>query len=599
MKDELRNLVAGWKDLWRYPALVAALERPSSEFTLEEIVIGLLTGLAADHDPRGAIAELLDRGEFTGADRALGLLEEATDPPSDRELESLRQYLMTERGRALGDCRARAASLARRARQVGLSSNLPADLQDLATRRRGTAVARLNDWEQRISEQEQKAAGVLRDRLVTAEPAASSDWARAVLRCIEARAFDAAEHLLRGGPGAVSPDTPAAFPPCKPWPYADQAKYVAGWFLGTTPAPATFLRDWGTDDLSARVVIESLQRFLATGIEPAPASSVVRHRYAGVDESSVRTFAEALDAALGGPIFAHREVRIAGEGYETRLFGLGDSRAPWLPQGDGGVRLWVCRSVEMASPPVGPDAITPVCFFPSSSYIAPRSMLAFDCSVLFRSLADQGRLKVHLLRELGAKVELSQAAPVSVPLGIGMVESRTYIDWFLDLLGVPVAGSEILDLLVYHSGGRGDLLVPLLSAVFDILPNRQRAITAETVSAALRHADFLERATNALLSPLGDNPGAKAALAAVVLATEGQGAAVDVDFVAYVGEESTGCPAPSNWQHWLPRLTERGLLDRDLATGSYSLPTTGIGAILVETLNGSVAVDIIRDAWTQ
>src|SRR5262249_2847928 len=98
---------------------------------------------------------------------------------------------------------------------------------------------------------------------------------------------------------------------------------------------------------------------------------------------------------------------------------------------------------------------------------------------------------------------------------------------------------------------------------------------------------------------LGDDPGAKAALAAVVLATERQGVAVDTDFVAFVGEELTGCPAPSNWQDWLSRLAERGLLDRDLATGRYSLPPTGIGPILIEALQGSVAVDCIRDAWRQ
>jgi hypothetical protein len=597
MTAEIRNLLSHWSDLWRYPALLSAFERRSQELTPEEAAAGLLAGIAADHDPRGAVVELIDRGEFIEADRALGLLKVAAERPSDRELEALRRDVVAARGRVLDEVQARAASLARRARQVGRSTDPPADLEDLAAERRSAAIACLNDWEGRISGPEQEAAKALRARLVAVEPAAESDWARGVIRCIEAREFDAAEQLLRSGPGAISPDTPAAVPPRKAWPYSDQPRDIVGWFLGTTPAPPTFLRDWGTNDSVALAVLQSLQGLLAPGGTVGRMGAGERKHYLGVTEVSVREFAQALDAALGGPATANRTVRLAGDGYETHLAGLADMRAPWLPLGEGGVRLWVCRLAETASPPVGAFAAAPISFFLHSSYAAPRRMLAFDCAALFRSLADRQRLRVHLLRELGAKVDLACALPGSIPAELGLIEVRTYLDWFLDLLGLRITGPEVVDLLVYHSGGRIALLVPLLSAVFDLLPNRQVTVSVETVSAALRRETFLRPAANALLSPLTDDPGAKAALAAVILAAERPGVAVETDLVALACEELAECPAPPDLPDCLARLAEKGLLNQDRATNSFALPVVGIGPILTEALTGSVAVEVIRSTW--
>jgi hypothetical protein len=598
MTAELCDLLAGWADLWRYPALVAALERPASEFTPEEAVVGLLAGMAASHDPRGAVMQLIEQGEFGGAERSLRLLK-VTNQSSGHEWEALRRDLAAARGRVLDEVRARAASLARRARQVGGSVEPPLDLEGLAAERRDAAMVRLEEWEHRISEPEQATARALRERLARVQPAATSDWTRGVLRCIEAREFGVAERLLRSGPVLGTPDTPAAVPPRKAWPYIDPPEDVIGWFLGKTAAPATFLTDWGADDPATRPVLESLQRLFAPGVAIQRDGGVERKRYLGVDEASVLAFAGALDAALGASPVTNRRVRLAGDGYETHLAGLTDPHAPWLPLGEGGLRLWVCRFAELTSPPTGAGAAAPVCFYLHSSYAAPRRMLAFDCATLFRSLGDRARLRVHLLRELGGKVELARAVPSSVPPGFLTPDVRGGISWFLDFLGLPPAGSEVFDLLEYHCGGRGDLLLLLLSAVFDCLPNRQSVVSAELISAAVRRDVFLQPAAKTLLSPLEKEPPAKAAIAAVVLAAGRPGDAVELDFVAFVGEELSGCPAPEDLPIRLARLAEQGLLDRDLVSGRYSLPPAGVGPILIEALTGPPGVDLLRSTWAR
>lgn len=597
MTTELRDLLTSWGDLWRYPALVAALERPASEFTPEQAVVGLLAGMAASHDPGAAVVELIDQGDFSGAERSLRLLQ-ATDQLSGPQWETLGHDLASARARVLDEVRARAASLARRARQVGGSPDPPAGLEAQAAERRTAAMALLNEWEQRISEPEDATGCALRARLVGLESATTSDWARGVLRCIEAREFGIAERLLDRGPVLVPLDTPAAVPPRKAWPYADPLEDVVGWFLGQTAGPASFLTDWGVDEPTTRPVIESLQRFFASGVAIQRDGGMERKRYLGVDEASVLAFAEALDAALGGPMVTQRRVRLAGDGYETHLAGLADPRAPWLPLGEGGVRLWVCRFAGLASPPAGADAVAPVGFFLHSSYAAPRRMLAFDCAALFRSVGDRGRLRVHLLRELGGKVELARAVPPSVRPGFLTPDMRGAISWFLDFLGVPTTGSEVLDLLEYYCGGRGDLLLLLLAAVFDCLPNRRGVVSAELVSAAVHRDLFLEPAAKVLLSPLEKEPATKAALAAVVLATGRPGDAVELDFVAYVGEELSGCPTPTDLPNYLPRLAEQGLLDRDVVSGRYALPPAGVGPILFEALTGLPGVDLLRSTWS-
>src|SRR5205085_796965 len=158
----------------------------------------------------------------------------------------------------------------------------------------------------------QATARALRDRLAGVEPTATSDWARGVLRCIDARELGVAERLLRSGPVLVPPDTPAAVPPRKAWPYADPPEDIVGWFLGKTAAPAAFLGDWGADDPASRPVFESLQRFFAAGVAIQRDGGVERKRYVGVDEASVFAFAGALDAVLGGPVVTDRRVRLAG-----------------------------------------------------------------------------------------------------------------------------------------------------------------------------------------------------------------------------------------------------------------------------------------------
>src|SRR5262249_22586081 len=150
----------------------------------------------------------------------------------------------------------------------------------------------------------------LLDRLAGVEPAATSDWARGVLRCVEAREFGVAERLLRSGPVLSTPDTPAAVPPRKACPYADPPEDVVGWFLEKTAAPATLPTDWGSDDPATRPVLESLQRFFAPGVAIERDGGVERKRYMGVDEASVLAFAVALDAALGGPAVTNRRVRL-------------------------------------------------------------------------------------------------------------------------------------------------------------------------------------------------------------------------------------------------------------------------------------------------
>src|SRR5262249_29781530 len=160
----------------------------------------------------------------------------ATNQSSGHEWAALGRDLAAARGRVLDEVRARAASLARRARQLGRSAEPPADLERLAAERRGAAMARLEEWEQRVSEPAQATARCLRDRWAGVEPAATSDWARGVLRCVEAREFGVAERLLRSGPVLSTPDTPAAVPPRKACPYADPPEDVVGWFLEKTAA---------------------------------------------------------------------------------------------------------------------------------------------------------------------------------------------------------------------------------------------------------------------------------------------------------------------------------------------------------------------------
>jgi hypothetical protein len=185
--------------------------------------------------------------------------------------------------------------------------------------------------------------------------------------------------------------------------------------------------------------------------------------------------------------------------------------------------------------------------------------------------------------------------PVAFPTGFE-TNVRRFLDWFLDLLGVSVAGPEVADLFVHYSGGAGDLLVPLLSSVFESL-NRSSGISAELVFAAAQSDRFIKAGADALLARLGGDVEGRAALAAAVLASGRLGDAVALDLIVFACEQIAGCPAPSNLAALLTRLTDLGLLVRGPTENSYTLPAVGIGPVLAETFMEAGAIEAIRQAW--
>lgn len=590
MKELLRNVLVGWPELWRYPELLGVLvRRPDVEAT--EFGKALICGMASPRPPSEVFEALVGAGEFRTARTLL-------DRPGFRaslggeSLTGLTAEIDLARVNAQQEVEARVATLRHRAKAAGCSQDPPGGLRAALDVRWTRAELLVDDWEAEIEQAESERASELTERLRTLSgesPAPSLEvtaWQESVNRCIEARRLDAALFLLEGGPSEPLPDEPLAVPKRpEEWFRDYPPRTVLGWINDTLPAPPDF-KAWRSQpgdeeaDAIARVLTRIVERTSGSGEGGEPMFA---------DAQEVEEFAEAMDRFLGYGGERTRQVLELDSGYETRLYGLEDSRLPCLAvYGEGGVRLRLPRTQAEDRPEPDSDGDVLLCFGLTPAAPMGRGIVSFDVYSLLRLFSGRHHRRVNFLREIGARLHPLDAIPADShriqfeKMDIGAI--RSYASWLFDILNVDVEEPELVDMMVYYSGARADLLLWLMRALLERTDGRRETATPAGLLKAWRGLEFRATAARALLQPLENDPRARAVLGAALFAGLEPGGTFDRDEVGLVLDEFEDAAfAEVEAQTLLERLVGLDLLAAR-AAGEYFIPRSGIGHLLVESI---------------
>ncbi|MES9541365.1 ATP-binding protein [Actinomadura sp. NPDC000600] len=456
----LATALRGWQGRWRYPALAAALHEADVPDDLPGL---LLAGLVDPLAPEDTAVQLIEDGRYAVAD-ALREQAELSPEAAARIVRRLR----TERTTAKARVRHTAEALLRRARRAGavLRADLHA-LAELADEHRPAAESVLGDLARQVRDAERARADEItraaRERVAAlGEPARdlAADWLKSVEACAEAREFDTAATLLEQDPTQQPPPGPRTVPQlAEVWPFDESsAAAVLGWYFeGRSDAPRGF-PEWcpPAGDADAWQLLAAL-----------------RDHIARPSEDTAARLCCALQQLVGADRLPF-PVDPAGNGFLSRVCLPDDRRFPPLPLlGRGGVRTWIAGP---ADPPPEPPEDGPVVWLVTgvtSPADPPVGTLVVDLPFLLRlaapGTAGSADRLVNVLRRLGAQLD-----PADLLAGTPAQVDEPRLGWVLHLLGVT-GDAVVADAVHHDSGGRSEVLVPLLDAlVTPAVPGRGR-----------------------------------------------------------------------------------------------------------------------------
>jgi hypothetical protein len=596
MNEALRAILGDWSESWRYPDLVALLARGDrGDLDPAEAAQALIAGIANPRTWREAFETLARAGEFLAAE---ALLEDHGHrvgfEPGDQE--ELRRLLDGSKAAARAELNALAVSLAGRAGRVEMVAAVSEEeIGGALTRSRAEAERLLNAWEQELRKAEEQVTRGLRARLeeVPAGVSPGQDeeaWRAAVGRCIKAREFDAARFLLDTGPSpTLAVDEPSAVPRLPTWPWDEPLPELLGWFLGRDAAPREFATRCrpAPGDVAASALLNTLDQL---------ARSPVR------DAAQAADFAVILDAFIGLTEPPSRPAEPRGDGFETRLYGLRNSRLPALAAaGAGGVRFWLPRTPKAVPPEVRPGESLGLAFVPETAPTSARGLVWFDARALFRLMSDSAHRQIHFLRELGARMRLEDIVPEwadgALSLPKDAADLRVYAAWLFDIANLQVEGPELADVIVYYSGAKPALLLQLTRALLLETPGRLSPLRLTDLERAWYAPTFRATARAYLLAPLASDALARATLGATLYALPSSDREVYVadvasalDLLGFTKTDEAGV------RRDLDRLAATGLLRADPARNSYGLPHSGIGHLLLDAVGDPEA--FVREVGT-
>ena len=579
-----RNILDQWHELWRHPDLLVTLEQAAGEEpAAPTLAKSLIDGLASPRSPRDCLLSLLQAGEFQAAERVLETAgSEAAIGPGDHE--ALFRELDEARRRAAEEVRARTAVLEARAGRVGLPGEAPVGMDDLLDRQVTAAQILLDGWEDKIRRKEAEVASELQRRLEKATGTIDEQttpgmaaWQTSVERCLEAREYEAARFLVESGPGVESPDEPLVVPRRPRWPWNESLGEVLQWFEGTRPSPPEFHARWRHDstDMPAVRLLDVLGRVADSGI---------------TDVDSARELADALDCFLGREEMA-RKVVARGSWFETRLHAPVDPRLPCFTLNDSvGVRFWIPRTMDAAPLDELAGERSGLCFLLDENLPSPGGIVGFDPRSLLRLFADREHRHLNFLRNIGGKIELEAVVPTDIG-GIRLPPMETtavrgYTAWVLDIVNIEVAGPAVVDVIVYYVGANPRLALHLLRALLGSKSSRRAVIGLDDVVRAWRTLAFRDRACPELLGSLDDRPLLRAVLGAALYVGLHPGGRLSAEEVCMAVQMLSGNGLEeATARTSLDRLRELGLVDIVEPNGSYRVPASGIGSILLDAID--------------
>lgn len=617
LSANLRDLLRGWAELWRYPEVLSLLVR-SPEAQAGEIARALVGGIATPRQPSEVFDALLEAGEYEAARSLL-------DRPGFRFLSG--ESVAAQRAvleRRLLDARqevhARVAALRERAGVAACQESPPAGLEEALSRRRTQAEALLDDWEEAIRHGEAIRELEFKEKLdeLSNESEASPEdlavWRESVLRCIEAKRLRAAVFLLEGGPFEPLPEEPVAAPRSPEWFWQRSPRLAMDWINNVLPAPPDF-RAWrhSAEDRDAEAVARLLTAIVDRvyppeddGAAPAgekafsPGNSKPDNRPVFADREEAEEFAAAVDRLLGSDGKATPAVREKEGGFETRLPALNDSRLPrFALQGAAGVRCWLPGILSQDRPLDGPDEEVVLCFGLSNSSPSQGNLVFFDLFSLLRLFSDRRHRRANFLREIGAKLSPLKAIPADGwridRRQLGLPQARSYAAWLLDIVNVDIEGPELIEMIVFYSGARADLLVLLTRALLEIGEERKTAATPNRLLEAWRAPGFRDAAAVVLLGPLESESRARAVLGAALVAGLEPGGRIEADEIPLLLEDLVeGGVAEDETRALLDRLVDLGLLVRGANDRELRIPPSGIGHLLIAAIPD--VEEYLRDA---
>ena len=172
------------------------------------------------------------------------------------------------------------------------------------------------------------------------------------------------------------------------------------------------------------------------------------------------------------------------------------------------------------------------------------------------------------------------------------VEALTRLEWqdassmvvaLCDPIGIEFDTPDVLDRLVYSSGGHPGLIHTLLWEIcqrMDVGGGRAAGVTSDVLASALKGEEYLGQGRRLLIQPLASHPALQMALAALLLEQAGDRRDTTIDeliqwaAMAGVGVTSTQATLA------LSRLASCGLCDQ--LDGRWWLNATGVGSLVLD-----------------
>jgi len=585
MKTHLRDVLNDWPDL-----LGLVVRDPDAEAA--DLAKALIGGMASLRTPAEVFGTLVDAGEFMAARALLNRPAFRASLAWD-SLADAKAAIDLARVRAQQEIEARVGMIRERARAISFSQDPPGGLEQVLDVRRTQADLLIDGWEKQLEKAEAIRASELEERFRTSiadlplSSPAVAVWQESVSRCIKARRLDAALFLLEGGPSKPPPDEPLVVSKRPEWFWDCSPQVALSWINNTLPAPPDF-NAWRSQ--SGDEEAEAIVRVLTRLVNRAPESGENgRHFFSDVMEAE--QFAETMDRFLGHSRERPHEVVEVESGYETRLYGLNDPRLPCLAlYGEAGVRLWLPRTRAINFPKSESDDKILLCFSLTPIMMVEGGIVFFDVFSLLRLFANPNYRRVNFLREIGAKLPPLEAIPIDShrirfeEMDIGTM--RSYASWLFDILNIDIEGSELVDLMVYYSGARIDLLLWLMRALLENIGGRRIAATPDNLLKVWREFGFRQEAARKLLQPLEKNPEARAVLGAALFAGLKPGGGFDREEIDLIlGEFEEFKTIEIDIQAVIEGLVGLKLLAVDSTSGEYLIPRSGIGHLLVESIS--------------
>ncbi|WP_103347590.1 ATP-binding protein [Amycolatopsis sp. CA-128772] len=494
MTDLLHDIMASSDQRWRYPATIGLLSdpvRPSPDLQLAQAVA---LDLAKPPDTAETAAEqLIGDGDFAAADELI----------SGASLgDQLDEALRKARESALRDVDRRHNELLERSKRCEGEAVERRRLASLCHTRRAASETALADWQERIEETEQNYALQLEERLLAVAGTSTPVWVEAVLTCIKAREFPAANMMLDGPPDAGTPGGPLGVPYGQerwPWPHLGLTDILAWYENPDAEPPPDFVNRWRpdprTDPVGSRLV-RALQEMCGE-----------------LSLSTVQTFADALDELLGFESTRHTAEETES-GIRTTINGLQDPRFTRIAI----PASWALLVGSSGPPPENddPSQVTVWLELTPSEAAAPlpRGVVRMLPELLYRLLArgagagpmSTSERRINLLRALCRQLPLQQLFPEQGGIQpTSAHELRDDMAWLLDLLGVRARGA-VVDALCYDTAGYRPAIIAALESLLAGGGNRPRELTMTDIAEWRRSrealVDFRGRVFQALMSEL-------------------------------------------------------------------------------------------------